>query len=661
MKNKKLEAALALAAQGYRVFPTQSSGPNAKAPCLGVLWQKYASENPEQLKVWWRENPDANPAIALSEDIVVIDEDPRNGSADTLALLEILGDELPDTFMRRTAGGGTHRYYRKPADAPRIKNDSKGKTLGPGIDIKTLGGYVVAGGEIDGKPYAPLNEAPLAPLPAWAIERAKSTSDKQAGKRKRIHDEDDDAIEAAERWLKTGGTWDVPDGQRNDTAYGHACMLGDFGVEEDTCLAMMAAWNLEACHPPLDDNELATCVHQGMNYGQNELGCKHPALEFEAIDIEEPKDEAPKGDAPKDDAKDERPQGLYFISAADAAAKARTHSAAPLIKGLIDQSCMSVVYGESGCGKSFAELDKDYHIAAGKPWNGRKVTQGPVLYLALEGTGGIYKRLAALAQHYGSLEGVPLYVVPCPVNLLRASADLPQLVEMAKQIKAQHGQPVIKITVDTLSRAIAGGDESSSVDMGAYVKNIDKLRNQTTAHLASIHHCGKDKARGARGHSLLRAATDTEIEIASHVKTVKKQRDGADGIRFRFRLKPVTLWRDEDGDCVTSCHVEYLDNSASGFELPLTGQEADALRALTEAVQREADKAGVPPGEWRFNWQFAQRVWASKPGLFRKSAAQSAAQWRPSEDAVRDLIGELGGKNGVMKVDKNQWVIIDAA
>jgi hypothetical protein len=212
-----------------------------------------------------------------------------------------------------------------------------------------------------------------------------------------------------------------------------------------------------------------------------------------------------------------------------------------------------------------------------------------------------------------------------------------------------------------LSRAIAGGDENSPVDMGAYVKNIDRLRKQTTAHLASIHHCGKDKARGARGHSLVRAATDTEIEIASRAMTVKKQRDGADGIKFQFRLKPVTLWQDEDRDWVTSCYVEYLDNSASGFDLPLTGQEADSLRVLTEAVQREADKADVPPGEWRFNWQFAQRVWASQPGLFRKHAAQHAAQWRPSEDAVRDLIGGLSGKNSVVKVDKNQWVIPDAA
>ena len=28
-----------------------------------------------------------------------------------------------------------------------------------------------------------------------------------------------------------------------------------------------------------------------------------------------------------------------------------------------------------------------------------------------------------------------------------------------------------------------------------------------------VHHTGKDTAKGARGHSLLRAATDTEIEV----------------------------------------------------------------------------------------------------------------------------------------------------
>ena len=64
------------------------------------------------------------------------------------------------------------------------------------------------------------------------------------------------------------------------------------------------------------------------------------------------------------------------------------------------------------------------------------------------------------------------------------------------------------IIIDTLSRALSGGNENSPDDMGNLVKHMDKVRHTLKAHLCVIHHSGKDKAKGARGHSLLRAATD---------------------------------------------------------------------------------------------------------------------------------------------------------
>ena len=49
------------------------------------------------------------------------------------------------------------------------------------------------------------------------------------------------------------------------------------------------------------------------------------------------------------------------------------------------------------------------------------------------------------------------------------------------------------------------------------------FRNATGAHLLIVHHTGKDETRGARGHTSLRAATDTEIEITG---------DTGEGIEF---------------------------------------------------------------------------------------------------------------------------------
>jgi hypothetical protein len=82
-----------------------------------------------------------------------------------------------------------------------------------------------------------------------------------------------------------------------------------------------------------------------------------------------------------------------------------------------------------------------------------------------------------------------------------------------------------------------------------------------------VHHTGKDAARGARGHSSLRAAVDTELRVTvgeDGWRTVEttKQRDMPADFERRFRLRVVELGRDQDGDAVTSCVVEHETREA---------------------------------------------------------------------------------------------------
>lgn len=85
-----------------------------------------------------------------------------------------------------------------------------------------------------------------------------------------------------------------------------------------------------------------------------------------------------------------------------------------------------------------------------------------------------------------------------------------------------------------------------------------------------IHHSGKDSGRGARGHSALRGAIDTEIRLTrdddSGVITadLTKQRDGPTGISFRCKLARVHLGYDSDGDAVASRTVMPLIDDREG-------------------------------------------------------------------------------------------------
>jgi hypothetical protein len=73
--------------------------------------------------------------------LVVVDVDPANGGAASLAGLVALGLTPPTRFVR-TGSGGLHLYYRHPGAHTRIPNSAG--LLSPGVDVRADGGYVVA-------------------------------------------------------------------------------------------------------------------------------------------------------------------------------------------------------------------------------------------------------------------------------------------------------------------------------------------------------------------------------------------------------------------------------------------------------------------------------------------------------------------------------------
>jgi hypothetical protein len=244
-------------------------------------------------------------------------------------------------------------------------------------------------------------------------------------------------------------------------------------------------------------------------------------------------------------------------------------AAADFVESLLTEGGASVIYGPSNCGKSFWILDLAVAVATGAKFRGvLEVDQGAVVYVALEGAYGVRNRIEALKRAGRLSEDTPLFLVFAPVSLMesRHAAKLAASVKLAAD---QGGLPCRLVILDTLARAMAGGDENSGKDMTAAVKTIDKIRAATGAHVCVVHHCGKNETLGARGHSSLRAAVDTEIEI-SHpegeaVSTVRvtKQRDLEAGEAMPFSIKVVTLGTNRRGKPITSCTVHHEDVTAA--------------------------------------------------------------------------------------------------
>ncbi|MDH3236885.1 MAG: bifunctional DNA primase/polymerase, partial [Alphaproteobacteria bacterium] len=174
--NELCEAALQYAAMGWPVFPCK---PRGKRP-LTRHGFKDATTDPQTIRDWWQKWPRANVAIATGTDagfwaldIDVDDKRGRNGNQ-ALRQLEARHGALSKTTQQLTPGGGRHLLF----EHPRTKLKNSASKLGPGLDVRGDGGYIIVAPSVhpNGQAYRwapdghPKNVAP-APTPEWLRDR----------------------------------------------------------------------------------------------------------------------------------------------------------------------------------------------------------------------------------------------------------------------------------------------------------------------------------------------------------------------------------------------------------------------------------------------------------------------------------------------------------
>jgi hypothetical protein len=165
----------ALVAHGFALFPLRAG---SKTPAVARDWEHLATTSLARLRLLTTD-PRANYAIACGpSNLLVLDldvakqdaqQDPAPGEPTNglVVLQRLAGDrELPRTFTVGTPSGGRHLYFRPPAEGPELRNTVR--RLGPLLDTRGIGGYVVApGSRVDGVTYEVLDDAPIAELPEW--------------------------------------------------------------------------------------------------------------------------------------------------------------------------------------------------------------------------------------------------------------------------------------------------------------------------------------------------------------------------------------------------------------------------------------------------------------------------------------------------------------
>jgi hypothetical protein len=239
-------AAIAATERGWHVFPVL---PGAKKPAING-WPTRTVANPAAVAAGWPAGCNVGIACGPSR-LVVVDLDngkdlpptwqEREGVHDGTdvfgALLHDHGTGWPVTYMVVTPSGGLHVYF-DAAGHVGIRN-SAGK-LGPMIDVRADGGYVLAAGSVvDGRGYTVAygtRDLHPAPLPAWLAGLLVDTPPPQrrvTAPPRPVRDGDRYTTAAVQAELFEVAT--APNGARNDqlnrSAYALARFVADGRLE----------------------------------------------------------------------------------------------------------------------------------------------------------------------------------------------------------------------------------------------------------------------------------------------------------------------------------------------------------------------------------------------------------------------------------------------
>ncbi len=274
--NILLSAALDYAGRGWQVIPLHSIRDGrctcGKSACKSrgkhprtLHGLSDASTDPELIRRWWKQWPDANVGIVTGagSGLIGLDVDPRHGGDESLADLEVQHGRLPATVESLTGGGGRHVLFNHPGGY--IRGDNRGK-IGRGLDLKADGGYLVAPPSLhmSGRTYEwELSSAPgavkLADPPVWLRAKLNGTKAAASGK-----------VQPA-----TNGA--INNGQRNDTLTSLAGAMRRQGVDHDGILAVLLTENSRRCVPPLDRAEVEGIAKSINRYPPAEEGDEKPS------------------------------------------------------------------------------------------------------------------------------------------------------------------------------------------------------------------------------------------------------------------------------------------------------------------------------------------------------------------------------------------------
>lgn len=593
-----LEAALTYARAGLAVFPVRLGvRGNGKKDVRPIDdWDAASTTDPEKITGWFT-NGWKGAALAIDtgkSGIVVADCDVSDGKRGP-ENWEILGER--SEFRVRTPTGGLHDWYRADPERP-VTVANRGE-VADGVDVRGNGGFVFVPPTIDPRGGAwqwELGEIPdafddLDVMPAVIPERLLSARSALRPKPEKLAPEGASQLFASPSSLMGNGKKESdaralltaeleaftaltdPGSGRSHILAQRLGVLAGHGVDvfwpyEEALETLLSACQANGFIGEHGENYARGQAARGLDFGMEEPWTRLP----EALD------QVPEPTVDAVDALLAEMRGLEEIKA--------QKPPRMLIQGLLTLDSESWVIGAPGSKKSFVVLDQALHVAEGLPWMGLKTTQGLVVMIVAEGSGGLGARVQAWERQNGRPLPTAVRVLPRPVQAANHGA-WQVLVKACERLR-----PVL-VVIDTQARVTVGLEENSAKEMGQYVEAVRAIREATGACVLSVHHTGR-AGGDARGSSAIDGAQTTELKVISEAGALigklrsEKQKDLALAPDIDLTFVRHVVGVDEDGQEVSS-----LALSGNTFE----AASARSADAVGEKIDLEPWR-GQDPGAW---------------------------------------------------------------
>jgi putative DNA primase/helicase len=315
-----IDAALNYARRGIHVFPCAK-----KIPLTGLGGFKNASTDADRIRGWWIQNPAAQIGLPTGQinHLFVIDIDGLRGA-------EIIKNlHLPETFTVETRPNRWQLWFRQPDG---ITGKCNARQLGPEVDIRSDGGYVVAPPSVHhetGQPYRVVKDLPWADVPIASLQ---------------VNGAQPEHVVAADM---------IPKGRRHQTMLQIAGALRARGLAQASVLDTLNTVNLLRCRPPLETAELEKLATY--------VGSKPAGF---------------RGSRPM-----ETPTEVLFECFADIAREEIDW----LWPRVLPAGFLTLFVGDPGRGKSLATVDLAARISRGDVFpDGTRAPLGDVIFLSAE-------------------------------------------------------------------------------------------------------------------------------------------------------------------------------------------------------------------------------------------------------------------------------------